>query len=98
MRSQGFKTIYAYPFVFFPFFCRFFSLVFGGFSKQDEARISEILDIGTYTFALFVIIIMFLMVWRASKVLKINSKYNAYFLTVSTFCMLLVIGTYELIA
>jgi hypothetical protein len=31
-------TLFAYPFAFFPMFSRFFSVLLGGFSKQDEAR------------------------------------------------------------
>ncbi len=34
---EKYKTMYAYPVVFFQMFCRFFSLVFGGFGLQDEA-------------------------------------------------------------
>jgi hypothetical protein len=52
------KTIYAYPFVFFPVFTRFFSLLLGGFSKQDEAKISAIQEIGTYTVAIIVLLIL----------------------------------------
>jgi hypothetical protein len=35
---EKYKTMYAYPFVFFQMFCRFFALVFGGFGQQDEAK------------------------------------------------------------
>lgn len=93
---EKFKTIYAYPVVFFQFFCRFFSLIFGGFSKQDEARISAILELGTYTVAIMVLLILFLIIWRASHILKINLKNNGYFFTISTICLLLVIGTYHI--
>ena len=43
---ETYKTVYAYPFVFFPVFTRFFSLILGGFSKQDESKISAILNAG----------------------------------------------------
>jgi len=94
---EKFKTIYAYPVVFFQIFLRFFSLVFGVFNNQDEARISGILDLGKYTAAILVVLILFMIAWRASHVLGINLKKNAYFFTMSTFCILLVIGTYKFI-
>jgi hypothetical protein len=94
---EKFKTIYAFPVVFFQMFLRFFSLVFGVFSEQDEARISVILDLGKYTIAIVVVLILLSMVWRASYILNINLKKNAYFFTMSTFCILLVIGTYKFI-
>ena len=91
---EKYKTVYVYPFVFFAFFTRFFSLVFGGFENQDEAVISASLEIGKYTVAIFVVLILLLMVWRASKILKINLKYNCIFYAISTLCVLMVIGTY----
>ena len=95
---EKYKTIYAYPFVFFQMFCRFFALVFGGFGQQDEAKISAILGIGTYTVAIIVLLILFLIVLRASYLLRINLQKNSYIFTVSTLCNLLVIGTYTMIS
>ena len=94
---EKYKTIYAYPVVFFQMFCRFFSLVFGGFAQQDEARISAILGIGTYTIAIIVLLILFLIVLRASHLLRINLQRNSYIFTMSTLCILLVIGTDKLL-
>jgi hypothetical protein len=92
-----FKSTYAYPFAFLPWFNRFFSLVFGGFGKQDEARVSAILGIGTYAVAIVVLVILLAIVVRCSHNLKIGLRTNSYILTVSTACQLLVIGTYTLI-
>jgi len=90
------KSIYAYPFVFFAAFSRFFSIVFGGFSRQDEAKISSILDIGTYTAAIIVIAILFLIVLRSSYLLKLNMKAIGYYTVLSTLSILVVIGVNEL--
>jgi len=92
-----FKVTWAYPFVFFQFFCRFFSLVFGKFSIQDEAKISAILEVGKYTIPLLVVLLLLLLVWIGSYILKLNFKSNWYFFTISVFCELLVIATYKLI-
>jgi hypothetical protein len=92
------KNIYAYSVVFFQMFIRFFALVFGGFELQDEARISAIIGLGTFTVAIIVLLILFLIVLRASRLLRINLKKNSYFFTMSTLCNLLVIGTYRMIS
>jgi hypothetical protein len=93
---EKFKTLYAYPFLFFPFFSRFFSLVFGGFSKQDEASISASLGIGAYTVAIMVLVILILLVWRGSNKFKFGFKEISFFFLISTLCMLLIIGTYTI--
>ncbi|HCW06708.1 MAG TPA: hypothetical protein DGG95_05015, partial [Cytophagales bacterium] len=93
---RKYRTIYVYPLLFFPMFMRFFSLVFGGFSKQDEARISSILGIGSYPIAIIVLLLLFLFVLSASRMFGINLKTNSYFITISVFCQLLVIATYKM--
>jgi len=95
---EKYRSHYAYPFVFFPFFNRFFSLLFGGFSNQDEARISGILGAGTYTVAIITLFILVLIVMRCSSKLKIGFKDNSYIVVLSTLCQLLVIATYKLIS
>ena len=91
------KSIYAYPVVFFAAFSRFFSVVFGGFSLQDEARIASMLDISIYAVAIIVLLVLFLIVWRSSYLLKLNLKAIGYFTILSTLNILLVIGVNELI-
>jgi hypothetical protein len=93
---EKYSTMYAYPVLFFQFVLRFFSLVFTGFSQQDEARISSIIGLGTYTVGIVVIIILLLIVIRASYKLKIDLKHNGYFFTVSILSQLLVIATYKI--
>ena len=95
---ERYKTIYAYPVVLFQFVLRFLSLVVGGFVKQDEARISAILGLGTYTVAIIVLLILFLMVMRASYLLKVDWKKNSYLFTASVLCDLLVIGSSKLMS
>ena len=93
---EKFRTLYAYPFAFFPMFNRFFSDLFGGFNKQDEARIAVLLGTGTYLVAIIVLAILLVIVIRCSHKLKIAAKTNGYIVTVSTVCQLLVISTYKL--
>jgi hypothetical protein len=91
------RTLYAYPVAFFPMFSRFFSLVLGGFAKQDEARISALLGIGTYVVAIVVLVTLVSILMRCSYNLRIGLRNNMYLLAVSTACQLVVIGTYEFI-
>jgi hypothetical protein len=95
---EKYGSRYAYPFVFFPMFTRFFSLLLGGFGKQDEAKISNILGAGTYTVAIIVLFILVLIVMKCSFKLRIDSKDNGYIVALSTLCQLLVIETYKLIS
>lgn len=92
---EGSRALYAYPFAFFPMFNRFFSLLFGGFSKQDEAKIAVLANTGSYVVAILVLVILVSIVIRCSIKLGIKPKTNAYILTASTACQVLVIGTYE---
>jgi hypothetical protein len=92
-----YKVLWAYTFVFFQFFCRFFSLVFGVFSEQDEARASAIIGAGKYTIAITVVLLLFIMIWRGSQLLKLNFKSNWYFFTVAVICELMVIATSKFI-
>jgi hypothetical protein len=94
---EKYSTIYAYPVLFFQFVMRFFSLVFGGFSQQDEARISSLLGLGIYPVGIIVLLILLLIVIRASYKLKIDLKQNGYFFTVSILAQLMVIATYKII-
>ena len=92
---EGYRALYAYPFAFFPMFNRFFSILFGGFSKQDEAKIAVPANTGSYVVAILVLVILLSIVIRSSFKLGIKPKTNAYILTASTACQVLVIGTYE---
>jgi hypothetical protein len=91
-------SVYAYPAVFFAGFIRFFSILFGGFNLQDEAKISAMLNIGTYTTAAVVLLILLFIVWRSSYLLKLNLKAVGYFTVLSTISALLVIATDKLIS
>jgi len=93
---EKYSTLYAYPVLFFQFVLRFFSLVFTGFSQQDESRISSIMGLGTYTVGIIILIILLLIVIRASYKLKIDLKHNGYFFTVSILSQLMVIATYKI--
>ncbi len=94
---ERFKFLYAYPLAFFPMFNRVFSLLFGGFSRQDEAKIAVLMNTGSYVVAIIVVAMLLAVVLRCSYKLGINLRTNSYILTVSTACQVLVIGTYTFV-
>ena len=94
---ERYLIIYFYPVVFFQFVMRFFALGFGGFTRQDEAKISYSLGFGTYTIGIIVLLLLLVMLLRASYKLKINLKINGYFFATSILCDLMVIATYKII-
>lgn len=91
------KSIYAYSFTFFAIFSRFFSIVFGGINLQDEARIASMLHTDKYLIAAIVLTILFLILWRCNRIMKLNTKAIGYFTVLGTFAILIVIGVNELI-
>jgi hypothetical protein len=93
---EKYIALTAYPFAFFPMFSRYFSLVLGGFEKQDEARIAVMLGMWKYLVALIVLVTLTAIVARCSFKLRIGLRKNLFVITGSTVCQLLVIGTYRL--
>jgi hypothetical protein len=85
------KSMHAYPFVFFAAFSRIFSIVLGGFNLQDEAKISAMLNIGTFTVALIVILVLSIIVYRSMYSLNLSPKVIGYHVSLSTVSILLVI-------
>jgi hypothetical protein len=93
---EKYRGLYAYPFAFFPMFSRYFSLLLGGFEKQDEAQIAMMLGVWRYLVALIVLVTLTAIVVRCSSRLRIGLQKNMFVITASTVCQLLVIGTYKL--
>ena len=90
---EKYKTLFAYPFLIFPFIFRVFSLTLGGFSLQDEAGISAMLGLGKYTVALVMCSILLALVWRGSRVLKLDGMAVGGFIFCSIVFNLMVIAT-----
>lgn len=91
------KSIYAYSIVFFAVFSRFFSIVFGGIDLQDEAGIARLLNTNKYLIAAIVLTILFLILWKCNRIMKLNVKAVGYFTVLGVFAILIVIGLNELI-
>lgn len=91
------KSIYSYSIAFFAVFSRFFSIVFGGVNLQDEARIAAMLDLNKYLVAAIELTILFLILWRSNRIMKLNNKAIGYFTVLGVFAILIVIGVNELI-
>jgi len=55
------------------------------------------LGVGTYSVAVIVILVLFIIAWRSSYLLKLNLKGIGYYTTLGTLNNLLVIGVNKLI-
>ena len=91
------NSIYAYSIAFFAVFSRFFSLAFGGINLQDEARIAAMLGYNKYLVSAIVLGILFMILWRCNRMMKINMKAIGYFTVLGVFAILIVIGANQLI-
>lgn len=87
------KSVYTYSIAFFAAFSRFFSIVFGGLNLQDEARIASILNISKYLVAAIVLVLLFLIVWKCTAIMKLNIKAVGYFFILAVYAILIVIAT-----
>ncbi len=86
----------AYPFLFFAAFCRFFSVLLGGYTLQDEARIAALMHLPGFVPAIVVLSLLAALVWRGSRVLRLPAKAVGYFTAMSTAVILLVIAVARL--
>jgi len=93
---EKYETVLAYPFLIFPLVFRVFSLTLGEFSAQDEAGISATLGLGKYTVVIIVCSILFGLVWRGSRTLKLSGLVIRHFLVGCIASMLVVIATHKL--
>ena len=91
-----YNKLFLYPFLFFAFFIRFFGLVFA-FSIEDEAKISSSLQIGTFTVPLIVVLILSLLIWRGSVLLKLDIKFNLFCFAYSTIFLIIVVNLDKLL-
>ncbi len=89
------KSVYAFSLVFFAFFSRFFSIVFGGIDLQDEARIASMLNVNKYLVSFLVLFVLVIILWRSSRTMKLDMKAIGYYTIFGTLAILVVIGTNE---
>ena len=81
----------AYAFLFFAAFCRFFSIVLGGYALQDEARVASLMHLPGVVPAIAVLAPLAVLVWRGSHVLTLHARALGYFTALSTVAILVVI-------
>ena len=55
------------------------------------------LNINEYLVAIIVLLVLFTILWKSTRDMKLNLKAVGYFTTLSTFAILVVIGVNELI-
>ncbi|OIQ92874.1 hypothetical protein GALL_251690 [mine drainage metagenome] len=91
------KSIYTYSIAFLAIFSRFFSIVFGGIDLQDEARIASLTGTNKYLIAALVLAVLFLILWRCNRIMKLNLKASGYFVVLGVFAILIVIAVNKIV-
>ena len=94
---EKYRTPYAYPFLVASFLDRYFPITFATFAEQDEAKISEILNLEPYTVAIIVCLVLLTLVCRGSRTLRLDFRVINAFFVGSITALLIVIGTNKLL-
>jgi hypothetical protein len=87
-----YRKIELYPFLFFPFVMRFAAGLANLLSLNDEGRLGMSIGVGVFTISIFVCSFLLVLVYKATKELKINWKFNA--LSFILCCLFLLLLTY----
>jgi hypothetical protein len=74
---------YLYPFLFIPFYMRFFAGIMNFLNPNDEARVGQYLGIGTHTLSLIVSIFLFYLVYVISKKYKLRWKFQLWTIVIT---------------
>ena len=95
---EKYKSLFAYPFLFFPFVSRMFSWALGWkFGAEDEMAISAMLGLKTPIVVVIVFSILLALVWKGSRTLKLTFKINSAFFLCSIAFILMVIASNKLL-
>lgn len=73
-----YTKIEFYPFLFFPFFMRFAAGLANFLSPNDEGRLGLSWGVGLLTVSAIVCCFLLILIFKASKKLKISLKFNIY--------------------
>ena len=83
---------YIYPFLFTAFYMRFLAGLMNSVNPNDEGRIGAFLNIGNFTLPVIISGILFIMVYKISKVYELDWKFQLLttlmVMTVSSFLIL----------
>ena len=95
---EEYKSLFAYPFLFFPFITRVFSWVLGiKFGAEDEIVISAMLGLKIPIVVIIIFSVLLALVWKGSRTLKLTFMINSAFFLCSIALILMVIATNKLL-
>lgn len=85
----------AYPFLFVAFMMRFAAAVVSIKHPNDEARISQMLGLGTWTLPLLMVALLFVLLYVSSRRLRIGWRANllSYLVVSSMFAVIVFLDT-----
>lgn len=70
------RRMLLFPFLFTCFYMRFFAAIMSFRNPNDEARISTAIGVGKFTLPAIITLILFALVYKISKVYKLDVKFN----------------------
>lgn len=75
LKTRGWNK-YLYPFIFTAFYMRFLAGLMNFINVNDEGRVSQYLEIGTFTLSIIVSGLLFYMIYKISKKYSLNWKFQ----------------------
>ncbi len=75
LKTKGWNK-YIYPFLFVPLYMRLLAGIMNFINPNDEGRISEFLGIGLFTISIIVSGLLFFLVYKISRMYRVNWKFN----------------------
>jgi len=84
---------YLYPFLFTAFYMRFLAGLMNFINVNDEGRVSQYLEIGTFTLSIIVSGLLFYMVFKISKKYSLNWKFQ-----LGTYLIILIVSSILILA
>ena len=84
---KNFGNELIYPFLFVPFYFRLWGAGTSFAFPNDESRIGDMLGNGSYTLPLIVCVLLFLLVFKASRENKFNTKFQMITITAASVFM-----------
>lgn len=86
------KVLLGFAMIYMAFFMRFFAGIISIFNPNDEARVSVDLGIGFWTLPSIVIIILFYLLYRSSRHLKLTFKDQLFCYLIASLVLSFIVG------
>jgi hypothetical protein len=87
------RSLFGFALLYMAFFMRLVAAGVSVFNPNDEARVSQALGLGTWTLPLLVVVGLFVMVFMASRTLRLRFRDQFFCYLVASVAVTLIVGT-----